>query len=143
MGASGTCMVHFDNVRVPESAILGEFGQGYKIAAGFLNEGRIGIAAQMTGLAQGCFDATIPYTLERTQFGKPVFSFQVSKLQNKADNEKKQFTFFCHYVFMLSKLLPQNIQNFKLYDLIVRIEYLGDIFTLANRLKGLQVKPKV
>lgn len=75
--ASGTCMVHFDNVCVPETAILGEFGKGYKIAAGFLNEGRIGIAAQMVGLAQGCFDATIPYTLERVQFGSPVFNFQV------------------------------------------------------------------
>ncbi|KAJ8941313.1 hypothetical protein NQ318_017853 [Aromia moschata] len=61
---------------VPQEAILGELGFGYKIAAGFLNEGRIGIAAQMLGLAQGCFDATIPYTLERTQFGKPIFSFQ-------------------------------------------------------------------
>lgn len=71
-------MLNFDNVRVPESAILGELGQGYKIAAGFLNEGRIGIAAQMLGLAQGCFDATIPYTLERTQFGSPIFKFQVS-----------------------------------------------------------------
>lgn len=70
-------MVNFDNVRVPESAILGQLGQGYKIAAGFLNEGRIGIGAQMVGLAQGCFDATVPYTLERRQFGKPIFSFQV------------------------------------------------------------------
>lgn len=69
-------MLSFDNVRVPASSILGELGHGYKYAAGFLNEGRIGIAAQMLGLAQGCFDATIPYTLERTQFGKPIFSFQ-------------------------------------------------------------------
>lgn len=74
--ASGTCMVHFDNVRVPKTAILGEYGQGYKYAAGFLNEGRIGIGAQMLGLAQGCFDATIPYTLERKQFGQPIFDFQ-------------------------------------------------------------------
>ncbi|XP_037296257.1 short/branched chain specific acyl-CoA dehydrogenase, mitochondrial isoform X2 [Manduca sexta] len=74
--ASGTCMVHFDNVRVHESAILGEYGKGYKYAAGFLNEGRIGIAAQMIGLCQGCMDATIPYTLERKQFGKNIYSFQ-------------------------------------------------------------------
>lgn len=75
--ASGTCMVHFDNVRVPEENILGQYGWGYKYAAGFLNEGRIGIAAQMIGLCQGCMDATIPYTLERKQFGKKIFSFQV------------------------------------------------------------------
>ncbi|CAD1474412.1 unnamed protein product, partial [Heterotrigona itama] len=74
--ASGTCMIHFDSVRVPEENILGEFGQGYKYAAKFLNEGRIGIGAQMIGIAQGCFDATIPYTLERKQFGKDIFSFQ-------------------------------------------------------------------
>lgn len=74
--ASGTCMLHLDNVRVPEANILGELGKGYQYAAGFLNEGRIGIAAQMVGLAQGCFDATIPYLLERKQFGKEIYSFQ-------------------------------------------------------------------
>ena len=51
-------MVHFDNVKVPENNILGQFGHGYKYAAGFLNEGRIGIGAQMIGIAQGCLDAT-------------------------------------------------------------------------------------
>lgn len=76
--ASGTCMLTFENARVPESAILGVKGHGYKYAAGFLNEGRVGIAAQMLGCAQGCFDATIPYTLERKQFGQSVASFQVS-----------------------------------------------------------------
>ncbi|XP_033222309.1 short/branched chain specific acyl-CoA dehydrogenase, mitochondrial [Belonocnema kinseyi] len=79
--ASGTCMIHFENVRVPETNILGEFGKGYKYAAGFLNEGRIGIGAQMIGIAQGCLDATIPYTLERKQFGKDVFSFQAMQHQ--------------------------------------------------------------
>ncbi|XP_075221907.1 short/branched chain specific acyl-CoA dehydrogenase, mitochondrial isoform X2 [Lycorma delicatula] len=76
MRSSGTCTVHFDNVRVPESNILGEFGHGYKYAAGFLNKGRIGIAAQMVGLSQGCLDATIPYTLERQQFGQKIYNFQ-------------------------------------------------------------------
>jgi len=79
--ASGTCMLHLDNVRVPEENILGEYGKGYQYAAGFLNEGRIGIAAQMTGLAQGCFDATIPYLLERKQFGQEIFSFQGMQYQ--------------------------------------------------------------
>lgn len=74
--ASGTCMLTFENVRVHESAILGEFGHGYKYAAGFLNEGRIGIAAQMIGCAQGAFDATLPYTMERQQFGQPIYKFQ-------------------------------------------------------------------
>jgi len=74
--ASGTCMLTFEDVKIPESNIVGSYGQGYKIAIDVLNEGRIGIAAQMLGLAQGCFDATIPYTLERQQFGQPIFNFQ-------------------------------------------------------------------
>ncbi|XP_055923858.1 short/branched chain specific acyl-CoA dehydrogenase, mitochondrial [Eupeodes corollae] len=74
--ASGTCMVNFDNVRVPEENLLGEFGKGYQYAAGFLNEGRIGIGAQMIGCAQGCFDATIPYLMERKQFGQEIYNFQ-------------------------------------------------------------------
>ncbi|CAO1396458.1 unnamed protein product [Diamesa serratosioi] len=79
--ASGTCMLHLDNVKVPEENILGEYGKGYQYAAGFLNEGRIGIAAQMVGLAQGCFDATIPYLLERKQFGQDIYSFQGMQYQ--------------------------------------------------------------
>ncbi|XP_034716634.1 short/branched chain specific acyl-CoA dehydrogenase, mitochondrial [Etheostoma cragini] len=74
--ASSTCPLNFDNVKVPEKNILGQVGQGYKYAIGMLNEGRIGIAAQMLGLAQGCFDHTIPYTRQRVQFGKRIFDFQ-------------------------------------------------------------------
>lgn len=74
--ASGTCMLHFDNVRVHKDNVLGQIGHGYKYAAAYLNEGRIGIGAQMLGIAQGCFDATIPYLLERKQFGKEIFDFQ-------------------------------------------------------------------
>lgn len=64
-------------MQVPENHVLGEIGKGYKYAIEVLNEGRIGIGAQMIGLAQGCFNATIPYTLERKQFGKRIFDFQV------------------------------------------------------------------
>ncbi|KAK0142127.1 Short/branched chain specific acyl-CoA dehydrogenase, mitochondrial [Merluccius polli] len=74
--ASSTCPLNFDNVKVPEGNILGQVGHGYKYAIGMLNEGRIGIAAQMLGLAQGCFDHTIPYTRQRVQFGKRIFDFQ-------------------------------------------------------------------
>ncbi|XP_026462986.1 LOW QUALITY PROTEIN: short/branched chain specific acyl-CoA dehydrogenase, mitochondrial-like [Ctenocephalides felis] len=79
--ASGTCMLTFEDVRVPEENILGTYGHGYKYAAGFLNEGRIGIGAQMIGTAQGCLDATIPYTLERKQFGRNIFEFQAMQHQ--------------------------------------------------------------
>ncbi|XP_048194035.1 short/branched chain specific acyl-CoA dehydrogenase, mitochondrial [Perognathus longimembris pacificus] len=74
--ASSTCPLTFENVKVPEANILGQVGHGYKYAIGILNEGRIGIAAQMLGLAQGCFDCTIPYIKERIQFGKRLFDFQ-------------------------------------------------------------------
>ncbi|XP_072883742.1 short/branched chain specific acyl-CoA dehydrogenase, mitochondrial isoform X1 [Hemitrygon akajei] len=74
--ASSTCAINFDNVKVPESNILGQLGHGYKYAIGMLNEGRIGIAAQMLGLAQGCFDNTIPYLKQRVQFGKRIYDFQ-------------------------------------------------------------------
>ncbi|KAM9197776.1 short/branched chain specific acyl-CoA dehydrogenase, mitochondrial isoform 2-T2 [Dugong dugon] len=74
--ASSTCPLTFENVKVPETNILGQVGHGYKYAIGGLNEGRIGIAAQMLGVAQGCFDYTIPYIKERVQFGKRIFDFQ-------------------------------------------------------------------
>ncbi|XP_044301524.1 short/branched chain specific acyl-CoA dehydrogenase, mitochondrial [Varanus komodoensis] len=74
--ATSTCPVTFENVKVPESNMLGQFGRGYKYVIEMLNTGRIGIAAQMLGLAQGCFDRTIPYTMERKQFGKSIFDFQ-------------------------------------------------------------------
>lgn len=79
--ASGTCMLHLDNVRVPEENVLGEVGKAYAYSAAILNEGRIGIAAQMVGCAQGSFDATIPYLLERKQFGSDLFSFQGMQYQ--------------------------------------------------------------
>ncbi|XP_025093385.1 short/branched chain specific acyl-CoA dehydrogenase, mitochondrial-like [Pomacea canaliculata] len=74
--ASSTCVVNFDQVKVPVSNILGEFGQGYKYAISMLNEGRIGIASQMLGLAEGCFSRTVPYTMERKQFGRRIWDFQ-------------------------------------------------------------------
>ena len=72
-----TCPVTFDNVKVHESAILGEYGKGYKYAIEILNEGRIGIGAQMVGLAQGAFDSTMPYLFQRKQFNTRIGDFQV------------------------------------------------------------------
>ncbi|PIC46756.1 hypothetical protein B9Z55_006346 [Caenorhabditis nigoni] len=76
MRAGTTAQVHFNDVRVPSSAILGEYGKGYKYAIDILNASRILIGAQMVGLAQGCFDQTIPYLRERKQFGKRLIDFQ-------------------------------------------------------------------
>ncbi|KAG8749242.1 hypothetical protein FRC14_001581, partial [Serendipita sp. 396] len=74
--ASSTCTLSFDDLRIPEENIIGGLGKGYKVAIEILNEGRIGIAAQMLGLAQGAFDKAVPYTYERKQFGQPVGTFQ-------------------------------------------------------------------
>jgi alkylation response protein AidB-like acyl-CoA dehydrogenase len=76
--SSSTCVLNFDNVRVPQENVLGEVGKGYKYAISLLNEGRVGIAAQMVGLAQGAFDAALPYTYQRKQFGQRIGDFQVS-----------------------------------------------------------------
>jgi len=74
--ASSTCEVILEDCVVPAANVLGEVGKGYKYAIETLNEGRVGIAAQMIGLAQGALDATIPYLNQRMQFGKTIFSFQ-------------------------------------------------------------------
>jgi alkylation response protein AidB-like acyl-CoA dehydrogenase len=79
--ASSTTELILDNVKVPASNVLGPVGQGYKIAIETLNEGRIGIGAQMIGVAQGALDAAIEYVKERSQFGKPVSDFQGVQFQ--------------------------------------------------------------
>lgn len=79
--ASSTTELLFDNVRVPGSNVLGEVGKGYKTAIETLNEGRIGIGAQMLGLAQGALDNTVRYVQEREQFGRAIGSFQGVQFQ--------------------------------------------------------------
>ncbi|CAM9513475.1 unnamed protein product [Ectocarpus fasciculatus] len=74
--ASSTCPVTFSGCEVPATNVLGEVGQGYRYAIEILNEGRIGIGAQMAGLAEGCLSATVPYLFERKQFGGFVGDFQ-------------------------------------------------------------------
>ncbi len=66
---------------VPAANVLGDEGIGYKVAIETLNEGRIGIGAQMIGIAQGAFEATINYTKERKQFGKSISEFQAIQFQ--------------------------------------------------------------
>jgi alkylation response protein AidB-like acyl-CoA dehydrogenase len=70
--ASSTCELILEDCRVPASNILGEVGKGYKIAIETLNEGRIGIGAQMAGLARGAWEFAVKYAQERKQFGKPA-----------------------------------------------------------------------
>lgn len=74
--ASSTTELIFEDCVIPSSKILGDVGNGYKVAIETLNEGRIGIGAQMIGIAQGAFDAAVAYAQERKQFGKSISSFQ-------------------------------------------------------------------
>jgi short/branched chain acyl-CoA dehydrogenase len=74
--ASSTCELILDDCRVPKSNVIGEIGKGYKIAIETLNEGRIGIGAQMVGLAQGALDHALAYAQQRKQFGKLISEFQ-------------------------------------------------------------------
>jgi alkylation response protein AidB-like acyl-CoA dehydrogenase len=74
--ASSTCELILNDVRVPRDSVMGEPGKGYKIAIETLNEGRIGIGAQMVGLAQGALDHALKYAKERKQFGKSIGEFQ-------------------------------------------------------------------
>lgn len=79
--ASSTCELMLDNCLVPASNVLGPIGKGYKIAIETLNEGRIGIGAQMLGVAQGAFDHAMKYMLERKQFGRAIADFQGLQFQ--------------------------------------------------------------
>ncbi len=79
--ASSTCELLFQNCEVPKANIMGEVGKGYKIAIETLNEGRIGIGAQMVGIAQGAYEATLAYVRSREQFGKSISSFQGVQFQ--------------------------------------------------------------
>jgi alkylation response protein AidB-like acyl-CoA dehydrogenase len=79
--ASSTCELLLEECRVPRGNVLGEVGKGYKVAIETLNEGRIGIGAQMVGLAQGALDHVLKYTRERRQFGKAIAEFQAVQHQ--------------------------------------------------------------
>jgi short/branched chain acyl-CoA dehydrogenase len=80
--ASSTCVLNFDGLKIPKENVLGEIGKGYKIAIECLNEGRIGIAAQMAGLAQGAFNKAVGYCYnDRKQFGQYIGEFQGMQFQ--------------------------------------------------------------
>ena len=78
---SSTCELVFQDCRIPKENLLGELNKGFKIAMMTLDGGRVGIAAQAVGIAQGCIDQTIPYIRERIQFGKRISQFQNSQFQ--------------------------------------------------------------
>ncbi|MVB10543.1 Acyl-CoA dehydrogenase [Caprobacter fermentans] len=78
---SATCELIFEDCKLPKENLLGELGKGFKIAMMTLDGGRIGIAAQAVGIAQGCIDQTIPYLNQRIQFGKRISQFQNTQFE--------------------------------------------------------------
>ena len=87
---SSTCELVFENVKVPKENLLGEVGKGFRVAMQTLDGGRIGIAAQALGIAEGAIDVTVKYVKERSQFGKPIAKFQntqfeLAKMQAQVD----------------------------------------------------------
>ncbi len=72
-----TAELFLSDVRVPDSAVLGEVGQGFKIAMGTLDKGRLAVAAGCVGIVQGCLEASVAYATTRTQFGQPIAAFQL------------------------------------------------------------------
>jgi len=88
--ASSTTELLFENCEVPAANVVGEVGKGYKIAIETLNEGRIGIGAQMLGIAQGAYEATLAYIKSREQFGKPIahnqgVQFQLAEMRTELE----------------------------------------------------------
>ncbi|MFZ2493743.1 MAG: acyl-CoA dehydrogenase [Thermoanaerobaculia bacterium] len=79
--ASSTCELIFEECEVPKENVLGELGKGYKMAIETLNEGRIGIGAQMIGIARGALEHAVAYSKERKQFGRPIADFQGVQFQ--------------------------------------------------------------
>ena len=74
---SDTAEISLDDVEVPEAAILGHVGDGFKVAMSALDSGRYSVAAGCVGICQGCLDASVSYAKERQQFGRPIASFQL------------------------------------------------------------------
>jgi alkylation response protein AidB-like acyl-CoA dehydrogenase len=75
--ASDTAELQFDNVEVPDDALLGDIGDGFKVAMSALDSGRYSVAAGCVGICQGCVNASVDYSKERKQFGRPIASFQL------------------------------------------------------------------
>ena len=86
--SSATCQLNFNGVKVPKENLLGKEGQGFKIAMATLDGGRIGIAAQALGIAQGAYEAAVEYSKERVQFGRPIcqqqnIAFKIADMATK------------------------------------------------------------
>ena len=122
---SSTCELIFEDCKIPKENLLGERDKGFKIAMMTLDGGRIGIAAQSLGIAQGCIDQTIPYVQQRIQFGKRISQFQntqfqLADLQTKVDAARllvyraaqaKQYGEPYSHLAAMAKLFASDVAN--------------------------------
>lgn len=121
MGLHGTSTValNFDQCVVPHSQLLGEEGEGFKVAMANLNAGRIGIAAQALGIGEAALDYAVSYAKERTQFGKPIahhqgISFKLADMQTEAE-AAKLLTYHAASMMELGKPCVKEVSMAKMY----------------------------
>lgn len=145
--SSSTCQLLFNNVKVPKENLLGKEGDGFKIAMSTLDGGRIGIAAQALGIAQGAFEHALEYAKEREQFGKPI-AFQQAISFKLADMATKLRT--ARFLIYSAAELKEHHEPYgmesamaKQYASDIALEVVNDalqIFGGSGYLKGMEVE---
>ena len=145
--SSATCQLNFNNVKIPKENLLGKEGQGFKIAMSTLDGGRIGIAAQALGIAQGAFEAAVEYSKERVQFGRPIcqqqsIAFKIADMATKLRCARM-------LVYSAAELkqahVPYGMESAmaKMYASDIALEVTNDalqIFGGSGYLKGMEVE---
>ena len=117
--AASNCIVSYDNVRVPNERVLGKVNGGFKIAMNTLNTGRLGVAAQSIGVAQGCLDEAVKYAKERKQFGRRIgdfqaISFMIAEMATKLE-AAKQLVYKAAYLMDTKQDATMNASMAKYY----------------------------
>jgi len=145
--SSATCELIFNNVKVPKENLLGEEGKGFKIAMATLDGGRIGIAAQALGIAQGAYEAAVGYAKEREQFGRPIcqqqaIAFKLADMATKIDAAR---LLVYRAAEMKQAHVPYGMQSAmaKQYASDIALEVTNDalqIFGGTGYLKGMEVE---
>ena len=145
--SSATCQLNFNNVKIPKENLLGKEGQGFKIAMSTLDGGRIGIAAQALGIAQGAFEAAVEYSKDRVQFGRPIcqqqsIAFKIADMATKLRCARM-------LVYSAAELkqahVPYGMESAmaKMYASDIALEVTNDalqIFGGSGYLKGMEVE---
>ncbi len=145
--SSATCQLNFNGVKVPKENLLGKEGQGFKIAMATLDGGRIGIAAQALGIAQGAYEAAVEYSKERVQFGRPIcqqqnIAFKIADMATKLRCAR----FLVYSVAELKQAhVPYGMESAmaKQYASDIALEVTNDalqIFGGCGYLKGMEVE---